>query len=76
MGIHVRAVLNQELNRGRVSFIGGPHDRRRTPRRFLGVDIRAVIDERLHCVDFAGARGCHERRPSQRKMLVGICAGS
>ena len=39
-GVQVRAAIDQQLDGGRVSLIGGPHQRRRPAQRFLRVDLR------------------------------------
>jgi len=68
-------VLDQELHRGGMGFIRGPHQRRRSTQCFFGVHVGAAIEQDFHRVDITGARRQHEGSPSERKALVGIGAG-
>ena len=75
VGLDIRAALDQELDRGRMAFVRGPHQGRGSAQGFLRIHLRAVVEQHLHRLHIAGARRFHERSPSQRELLIGISAG-
>ena len=72
--LDVGAAVDQQLDRGRVAFVGRPHQRRGAAQRVLRVHVGAVVEQHRHRVDVAGARRDHQRRASERQLLVGVGA--
>ena len=73
--LDIGAVLDQELNRGSVAFVGGPHERSRSAQGLLGVHVRTAVDQNLDRVYVPSSGRGHQRSPAQGKLFIGIGAG-
>lgn len=50
------AIVQQQVDRGKMSIVGSPRERCRVPSSFVCVDVSSEVDQRLHEPEFAGVR--------------------
>ena len=71
-GLHIRAELDQTLDRRRIALAGGPHQRGLTFVGLDGIHLRAVVQQHLDRVHVAVQRSGHQRRLAFFGSAVGV----